>query len=224
MAFKISSLEQLNQEYSRSIADPHSFWNEIAENFRWFKKWDEVLDCDFHEPRIKWFKGGVTNISYNCLDRHLLEDSCDAAMKDKVAIIFEPNDPHEKSRKITYKELHEQVSQFANLLIASGVKEGDRVCIYMPTIPESAVAMLACSRIGAIHCVVFAGFSAKALASRMQDAQATMLITADLLFRGDKSLKLSDIVADTPAQHAWPSFEIGSGIDLFGNNHRRDAA
>ena len=200
MAFKISSLEQLNQEYSRSIADPHSFWNEIAENFRWFKKWDEVLDCDFHEPRIKWFKGGVTNISYNCLDRHLLEDSCDAAMKDKVAIIFEPNDPHEKSRKITYKELHEQVSQFANLLIASGVKEGDRVCIYMPTIPESAVAMLACSRIGAIHCVVFAGFSAKALASRMQDAQATMLITADLLFRGDKSLKLSDIVAEALAE------------------------
>lgn len=196
MAYRIASTEIYQKEYARSTADTQGFWGDVAQNFRWFKKWNEVSDCDFAAAKIEWFKGGATNISYNCLDRHLLEAGCDAAMKDKVAIIFEPNDPKEKSRKVTYKELHQQVCQFANLLIAHGVEAGDRVCIYMPMIPESAVAMLACARIGAVHCVVFAGFSAAALASRIQDSQAKVVITADLLFRGDKVLQLFDIAAE----------------------------
>ncbi|MSP34004.1 MAG: acetate--CoA ligase [Rickettsiales bacterium] len=205
MTFRISSLEQYKTEYSRSIQDPQGFWGDIAKNFRWFKNWDQVMDCDFSNMQIEWFKGGTTNISYNCLDRHLIEDDCDEAIKDKIAIIFEPNNPQEETRKITYRQLYEKVLQFSNLLIAQGVVVGDRVCIYMPMIPEAAVAMLACARIGAIHSVVFAGFSAKALASRMQDSQVKILITADLLFRGDKKIQLFDIAAEALAE--CPSVE-----------------
>ena len=205
MTFQISSFEQYKTEYSRSIQDPQGFWGDIAKNFRWFKKWDQVMDCDFSKLQIEWFKGGITNISYNCLDRHLIEDDCDETTKDKIAIIFEPNNPQEETRKITYRQLYEKVLRFSNLLIAQGVVAGDRVCIYMPMIPEAAVAMLACARIGAIHSVVFAGFSAKALASRMQDSQVKILITADLLFRGDKKIQLFDIAAEALAD--CPSVE-----------------
>jgi len=205
MTFQISSFEQYKTEYSRSIQDPQGFWGDIAKNFRWFKKWDQVMDCDFSKLQIEWFKGGTTNISYNCLDRHLIEDDCDETTKDKIAIIFEPNNPQEETRKITYRQLYEKVLRFSNLLIAQGVVAGDRVCIYMPMIPEAAVAMLACARIGAIHSVVFAGFSAKALASRMQDSQVKILITADLLFRGDKKIQLFDIAAEALAD--CPSVE-----------------
>jgi len=196
MVYSIASEEIYQKEYRRSISDPQNFWSEVAQNFRWFKKWDETADCNFNKAQIQWYKGGTTNISYNCLDRHLVEKNCDEGMGDKVAIIFEPNDPKDKSCKITYKELHRQVCEFSSLLVAQGIKAGDRVCIYMPMIPESAVAMLACARIGAIHCVVFAGFSAASLAGRIQDSQAKILITADLLFRGDKKIELFDIAAE----------------------------
>ncbi len=190
MTFKISSPKQRDEEYQKSITNPDKFWAEIAEEFTWFKKWEMVSNCDFKEARIEWFKGATTNLSYNCLDRHL------ATIPDQIALIHEPNDPQEKTQKITYKELHEKVCQFSNFLISRGIKSGDRVCIYMPMIPESAIAMLACARIGAVHCVVFAGFSAKALAGRIQDCGAKIIITADLLFRGEKKIELYEIVAE----------------------------
>ena len=190
MVFKISSAAQYQNEYQFSLDNPQGFWAQIAEEFFWFKKWDEVSNCDLSRGKIEWFKNAETNLSYNCLDRHLEEKS------GQVAIIFEPNNPQDEVRKLTYKELHEQVCQFSNLLVGRGVKVGDRVCIYMPMIPEAVVAMLACARIGAVHCVVFAGFSAKALADRIQDSGAKILITADLLFRGDKVIHLSEIASE----------------------------
>ncbi|MBP7709685.1 MAG: acetate--CoA ligase [Rickettsiales bacterium] len=188
--FHIQSKSEYNQQYQASIANPKKFWGEIANNFTWFEKFSEVENCNLEKGQIEWFKNGKTNISYNCLDRHLEQSG------DKTAIIWESNDPQEKSQKITYKELHQQVCQFANLLLARGVKVGDRVCIYMPMIPQSVVAMLACARIGAIHSVVFAGFSAKSLAGRIKDCGAKILITSDLLFRGDKEIALFEIAKE----------------------------
>ena len=187
MVFRISSAAQYEKSCKEAEMDPQKFWGEIADEFFWFKKWNEVSDCDFSIGKISWFKNAQTNISYNCLDRHLKDKS------DKIAIISEPNNPNEKFNTLTYKELHEEVCRFTNLLLARGVKTGDRVCIYMPMIAQGAIAMLACARIGAPHCVVFAGFSAKALADRIQDSGAKILITADLLFRGDKVIHLFDI-------------------------------
>lgn len=192
--FHIRSKSDYDQQYQASITDPKKFWNDIATNFFWFEKWQEVMNCDLAQAKIEWFKGGTTNLSYNCLDRHL------ARFGDKDAIIWEANDPSEPNQKLTYKELHEQTCQFANLLMARGVKKGDRVAIYMPMIPQAVVAMLACARIGAVHSVIFAGFSAKALASRMQDCGAKILITADWLFRGDKKIKLIAIVKEALAE------------------------
>ncbi len=186
----IKSKADYIQQYQASISDPQKFWAEIASNFFWFEKFTQTSNCNLAQGKIEWFKNGKTNISYNCLDRHLEK------LGDKTAIIWESNDPQEKSQKITYKELHEQTCQFANLLLARGVKAGDRVCIYMPMIMQSAVAMLACARIGAIHSVVFAGFSAKSLAGRIQDCGAKILITADLLFRGEKEIELSEIAKE----------------------------
>ncbi len=202
--FHIKSKADYDQQYQLAATDPKKFWSEIAENFFWFKKADEVMDCDLAKAQISWFKNGKTNHSYNCLDRHLvgaapcgrLGAHMGTPLQDDIAIIWESNDPSEKSQKITYKELHEQTCQFANLLIAHGIKKGDRVCIYMPMIPQGLIAMLACARIGAVHCVVFAGFSAKALAGRMQDSGAKILITADLLFRGDKKIELFEIAKE----------------------------
>ena len=192
--FCIKSKNDYIQQYQASIADPEKFWGEIASNFFWFKKWDEVMNCDLSQGQIEWFKNGKTNISYNCLDLHLEQ------IGDKTAIIWESNDPQEKNQKLTYRELHEQTCQFANLLISKGIKKGDRVCIYMPMIPQSVVAMLACVRIGAVHCVVFAGFSAKSLADRIQDCGAKILITSDLLFRGEKKIELLEIAKEATAQ------------------------
>ncbi len=192
--FKINSKSDYTQQYQVSISDPENFWKKISDNFFWFKKPEKISDCDLSRGKISWFEDGKTNLAYNCLDRHLAQSG------DKIAVIWEANDPAEKSQKITYNELHAQVCQFANLLIARGIKKGDRVCIYMPMIPQALVAMLACARIGAVHCVVFAGFSAKALAGRIQDCGAKMLVTADLLFRGDKKIELFEIAREAVAE------------------------
>lgn len=185
--FHIKSKADYNQQYQASISNPNKFWSEIASNFFWFKKPEKIMNCDLKKAEIKWFEDGETNLAYNCLDRHLEK------FANKKAIIWESNNIAEKSRFLTYQELHEKTCQFANLLLAQGVKKGDIVSIYMPMIPEGIIAMLACARIGAIHSVVFAGFSAKALGDRIKDSKAKILITADLLFRGDKEITLSEI-------------------------------
>jgi len=184
---KISSYEAYQENYKRSVDDPEGFWESIAENFLWRKKWENVLSYDFSKPEIKWFEGAKLNITENCLDRHIDENGM------RTAIIWEPNDPAEEAQHITYQELFAQVSQFANVLKNNNVEKGDRVCIYMPMIPEAAVAVLACARVGAIHSVVFAGFSATALSSRINDASCKVLLTADGGFRGSKTTPLKDI-------------------------------
>jgi len=177
--------EQYDEMFQRSVNDPEDFWAEQASNYlTWFKQWDTTLDWDFKDDvRINWFKGGKLNASYNCLDRHLAERG------DQIAIIWESDDPNE-DRKITYAELHAEVSKFANVLKARGVKKGDRVSIYMPMVPEAAVAMLACTRIGAMHSVVFGGFSPDALRDRIQDSDCQVVITADQSVRGGKRVPL----------------------------------
>src|SRR5512143_579125 len=175
---------QYKEMYERSISDPEGFWNEQAEKFlTWFKPWDKVLEWDFTRGHIRWLEGGKLNVSYNCLDRHLHDRG------DQVAILWEGDDPS-VHKSITYRELHAQVSRFANVLKARGVKKGDRVCIYMPMIPETAVAMLACSRIGAIHSVVFGGFSPESLKDRILDSSARLLVTTDAGLRGGKHVQL----------------------------------
>ncbi|MBZ9730929.1 acetate--CoA ligase [Salegentibacter sp. JZCK2] len=187
--YHIKNLEEYFQVYRKSVRDPENFWEEIAEeHFTWRKKWDNVLSWDFNEPEVKWFENAKLNITENCIDRFLFNRS------DKTAIIWEPNDPEEEAQHISYGELHKKVNKFANVLKAKGIKKGDRVCIYLPMIPELAVAMLACARIGAIHSVVFAGFSSKALATRTNDADCKMLITSDGSYRGNKTIDLKGIV------------------------------
>ncbi len=187
--YHIKSLEEYFQVYHKSVRQPETFWEEIAEeNFVWKKRWDSVLDWNFEKHEIKWFDGAQLNITENCLDRHL------ATRGNKTAIIFEPNDPSEPSEHITYRELHRRVCQFANVLKDQGIKRGDRVCIYLPMIPQLAVAMLACARIGAVHSVVFAGFSANALAERINDCECKIVVTSDGSFRGNKTLNLKAIV------------------------------
>ena len=185
--FKINSLKEYNQTYQKSIENPSEFWGSIAENFLWRKKWHTVLEYDWSKPETKWFLGGKLNITENCLDRHL------ETRGDKTAIIWEPNNPSEKAQHITYKQLHAKVCRFANVLKANNVVKGDRVCIYMPMVIELAVAVLACARIGVIHSVVFAGFSATALAARINDASCKVLLTADGVYRGSKLVGLKDI-------------------------------
>ncbi|UCE70170.1 MAG: acetate--CoA ligase [Flavobacteriaceae bacterium] len=187
--YHIKHLEEYFQVYRKSVRDPESFWEEIAEeHFIWRKKWDRVLRWDFRKPEVAWFEGARLNITENCLDRHL------PTRADKTALLFEPNDPAEEARHISYRELHEQVCRMANVLKAQGVGKGDRVCIYLPMIPELAVAVLACARIGAIHSVVFAGFSSTALATRINDCECRMVITSDGSFRGAKTIDLKGIV------------------------------
>lgn len=187
--YHIKHLEEYFQVYRKSVQDPKSFWEEIAEeHFVWRKKWNEVLSWDFEKPEIKWFDGAQLNITENCLDRHL------PSRGDKTAILFEPNDPSEGAQHITYRELHERVCRFANVLKNQGIGKGDRVCIYLPMIPELAVSLLACARIGAIHSVVFAGFSATALSTRINDCDAKMVITSDGSYRGAKTIDLKGIV------------------------------
>ncbi|MBL4715805.1 MAG: acetate--CoA ligase [Bacteroidia bacterium] len=184
---KINSLEEYHEQYAKSVQDPESFWAEKAESFKWKQKWDNVLEWDFEGPNIGWFLNGKLNITENCLDRHL------ETQGDKTAIIWEPNDPNEKEKRITYKELHEEVCRFSNVLKNNGAKKGDRICIYMPMVPELAYAVLACARIGAIHSVVFAGFSATSLADRIIDCTCNILLTADGVFRGSKQVPLKAI-------------------------------
>lgn len=187
--YHIKHLEEYYQVYRKSVRNPESFWEEIAEeHFMWRKKWDNVLSWDFSKPEVKWFEGAKLNITENCLDRHLYTRG------DKTAIIFEPNSPKEKALHITYRELHERVCRFANVLKDNGVGKGDRVCIYLPMIPELAVSVLACARIGAIHSVVFAGFSSTALATRINDSDCKMVITSDGSYRGAKTIDLKGIV------------------------------
>jgi acetyl-CoA synthetase len=187
--YHIKHLEEYYQVYRKSIREPENFWEEIAEeHFVWRKKWDTVLDWDFSKPEVKWFEGAKLNITENCIDRHL------ATRGDKTAILFEPNNPNEAAEPITYTQLSERVNQFANVLKENGVQKGDRVCIYVPMIPELAIATLACARIGAIHSVVFAGFSAAALATRINDSDCKMVITSDGSYRGAKTIDLKGIV------------------------------
>lgn len=187
--YHIKHLEEYYQVYRKSVREPENFWGEVAEeHFLWRKKWDKVLNWDFSTPDIKWFEGAKLNITENCIDRHLLNRG------DKTAIIFEPNNPDEEAEHITYRQLHARVCKLANVLKDQGVKKGDRVCIYLPMIPELSIALLACARIGAIHSVVFAGFSATALSSRINDSDCKLVITSDGSFRGSKSIDLKGIV------------------------------
>ncbi len=187
--YHIKNLEEYFQVYRKSVRDPEGFWEEIAEeNFVWQKRWDKVLEYDFKKPEISWFKGAKLNITENCIDRHLY------AHGKKTAIIFEPNDPSEMAEHISYQELHDRVCRFANVLLNHGVKKGDRVCIYLPMIPDLPVSLLACARIGAIHSVVFAGFSSNALSSRINDSDCKIVITSDGSFRGNKTIDLKGIV------------------------------
>lgn len=187
--YHIKNLEEYFQVYRKSIQEPETFWHEVAEEqFIWRKRWKNVLNWDFNEPKVSWFEGAELNITENCLDRHL------ATKGASTAIIFEPNDPSESALHISYNELHERVCRFANVLRSKGVEKGDRVCIYLPMIPELAISVLACARIGAIHSVVFAGFSATALATRINDSNCKLVITSDGSFRGKKMIGLKSIV------------------------------
>ena len=187
--YKISNFEEYFKEYKKSIKDPKKFWDKIAsENFTWYQEWDKVVDFNMAEAEIKWFVDAKVNITKNCIDRHL------AKKGDKVAIVFEPNNPDEASQSITYNELHQRVSKMANVLLSQGIQKGDRVCIYLPMIPELAITTLACARIGAIHSVVFAGFSASAVAARINDSECKMVVTSDGGYRGNKTIDLKGIV------------------------------
>lgn len=188
-SYNIKNLEHYFKTYRKSIKDPKKFWDKIAdENFTWYQKWDKVLDFDFKEAKFEWFTGAKLNITKNCIDRHL------NVRGDKTAIIFEPNNPDEEAQHISYNELYKRVSKMANVLREQGVQKGDRVCIYLPMIPELAVAVLACARIGAVHSVVFAGFSSTALATRIEDCGAKVVITSDGGYRGNKTIDLKGIV------------------------------
>jgi acetyl-CoA synthetase len=184
----IQTIDDYNREYKKSVDQPEEFWAEVANSFLWQKKWDKVLEWDFNKPEVKWFVGGKLNITENCLDRHLEERG------DQTAIIWEPNDPSKEAKHISYRELLTEVSKTANMLKQHGVQKGDRVCIYLPMIPELAYTILACARIGAVHSVVFAGFSAKSMYERITDAGCKIVVTSDGAFRGDKTINLKAIV------------------------------
>lgn len=185
---RITSFEHYQHQYKASIENPEAFWSTEAEAFVWKKKWDRVLDWNFTDPKVEWFVGGQLNITENCLDRHLTSNG------DQVAFYWEPNDPGEKAVQITYRQLHEQVCKFANVLKKNGVKKGDRVCIYMPMVLELTIAVLACARIGAVHSVVFGGFSANALADRIKDCTCKVVITSNVAVRGPKTISLKEVV------------------------------
>lgn len=193
-SFQIRTKEEYKQAWDKSVQDPEGFWHDVASSFLWRKKWDKVLDWNFEEPDVKWFNGGKMNISENCLDRHL------GLLGNQPALIWEPNDPEEHHRVLTYRDLHQKVVQFANVLKNNDVKKGDRVCIYMGMVPELAIAVLACARIGAIHSVIFGGFSAQSIADRLQDAQAAFIITCDGASRGAKEIPLKSLIDDALVQ------------------------
>ncbi|MEP7373327.1 MAG: acetate--CoA ligase [Chitinophagaceae bacterium] len=188
--FQITSLDQYEMAYRVSVNQPEEFWASVAENFKWKKKWSKVLEWNFKEPKVEWFRGAKLNITENCIDRHL------ETMGDKPAIIWEPNNPEERVRVVTYNRLHKRVCQFAQVLKNNGVKKGDRVCIYMGMVPELAYAVLGCARIGAIHSVIFGGFSAQSIADRLEDAQAEFIVTCDGAYRGGKDIPLKSVIDD----------------------------
>ncbi|PZR23252.1 MAG: acetate--CoA ligase [Citrobacter freundii] len=188
--YQIKSLDEYRKVYQQSIENPEKFWGEVASHFTWRRRWDKVLDWSFKEPHIEWFAGGKLNITENCLDRHL------PSLADKPAIIWEPNNPEERTRVVTYERLHKRVCQFAQVLKNNGVKKGDRVCIYMGMVPELAYAVLACARIGAIHSVIFGGFSAQSIADRLDDAKAEFIVTCDGAYRGAKDIPLKSVIDD----------------------------
>ncbi|MGV8879444.1 MAG: acetate--CoA ligase [Sphingobacteriaceae bacterium] len=194
MNLSIRSFEEYQDTYRKSVENPEEFWAGIADNFQWRKKWDQVLNWNFKEPNIRWFEGAKLNITENCLDRHLENRG------DEPAIIWEPNNPDEHHRILTYRQLYEKVCQFANVLKNNGMKKGDRICIYMPMVPELAIAVLACARIGAIHSVVFGGFSAQSIADRINDASCALVITSDGGFRGAKDIAFKNIIDDALVQ------------------------
>jgi acetyl-CoA synthetase len=189
-SYQIKSLEEYKQAYQKSVEQPEQFWSEVAEQFLWRKKWDKTLEWNFKEPSVKWFQGGRLNITENCIDRHLNE------LGDKPALIWEPNNPEDRVRVVTYNRLHKRVCQFAQVLVNNGVKKGDRVCIYMGMVPELVYAILGCARIGAIHSVIFGGFSAQSIADRLEDAKAEYIVTCDGAYRGEKVIPLKDVIDD----------------------------
>lgn len=193
--YQIKSFEEYKLKYTESIANPEKFWEDIAQHFLWRKKWNKILDWNFDEPNVKWFKGGKLNITENCLDRHLEK------LGNNPAIIWEPNNPNEKSVTLTYSELHFKVCQFAQVLKNNGVKKEDRVCIYMGMIPELAIATLACARVGAIHSIIFGGFSANSISDRLHDAKAEFIITCDGAFRGAKEIQLKSVIDEALKTH-----------------------
>ncbi len=217
---QITSFEQYQSEYKKSVDNPEAFWSGIAEEFSWKQKWAKTLEWDFIKPDIKWFLNGKFNITENCIDRHL------PTKANKIAYYFEPNGLNDKARAITFQELHDEVCRVANTLKSFGVKKGDRVCIYMPMIPEAVYAMLACARIGAIHSVVFAGFSASALSGRIQDSDCKVVITTDGSYRGAKDIVIKSLVdeavADCPSvekvlvyKHTNTAITINAGKDVI---------
>ncbi|WP_339717233.1 acetate--CoA ligase [Cyclobacterium amurskyense] len=188
MSDRIHTLSGYFHEYQKSVADPENFWAKIADSFHWKKRWDKTLDWNFEGPDVKWFLNGKLNITENILERHLY------TMGDKPAIIWEPNEPGDPNRILTYMELYEEVCRFSNVLVEKGVEKGDKVIIYMPMVPEAAIAMLACARVGAVHSVVFAGFSSNALADRIEDCKAKVVLTSDGNFRGNKKIPVKSVV------------------------------
>ncbi|MEN9510893.1 MAG: acetate--CoA ligase, partial [Bacteroidota bacterium] len=226
---RISSFEAYQAQYRRSIEEPEAFWADVASSFLWKKPWQQVLDWNFDQPDVRWFSGGSLNITENCLDRHLAERA------DQTAFIWEPNDPRDKAEHISYRELHRRVCRYANVLKKRGIGKGDRVCIYMPMIPDLAVAVLACARIGAIHSVVFAGFSAQSLADRINDAGAKAVLCSDGLYRGNKEIPVKAVVDEALEQcqtvetviisrrTQWP-LHLHEGRDLMLEDALRDVS
>ena len=184
----IRSFQDYQDQYKASFQDPQTFWSEVAQDYVWRKKWTKILEWDFHKPEVKWFIGGKLNITENCIDRHLPRRA------KQTAILWEPGDPKEPARKITYQQLHDEVCKVGNLLKSHGINKGDRVCIYMPMVPELAFALLGCARIGAVHSVVFAGFSSGSLADRINDSGCKLILTADGAYRANKKIDLKKIV------------------------------
>jgi len=205
----IQSFEDYQKQYQYSTEKPEEFWAEVASDFVWRKKWDKVLEWDFHKPEVKWFSGGKLNITENCIDRHL------ATRAGQTAIIWEPNDPKDEAKKITYQELHDQVCRVGNVLKAHGIKKGDRVCIYMPMVPELAYAVLGCARIGAVHSVVFAGFSSGSLIDRINDSGCRLVLTADGSMRGGKKIDLKGIVDEALVK--CPTIETSIVLESIGS-------
>jgi acetyl-CoA synthetase len=214
MSLKINSFEEYKNQYQKSVETPEKFWEEIANTFTWRKKWDKTLEWNFEEPNVKWFLNGKLNITENCLDRHL------ETKGNQTAILWEPNNPNDEAIKLTYFELHQKVCEFANVLKNNGAKKGDRICLYMPMVPELAIAVLACARIGAIHSVVFAGFSAKALADRINDATCNIVLCSDEAYRGAKTIPIKEVVDE--ALENCPSIQknivlkrTGANVDMI---------